>query len=411
MKEETTERNTFSILFLIRKDKVNKLDEVPLYMRITVNGAKAEYSTGERIPLKIWNNGKIKGNSRASKRVKETIDVLRGRVMEIRRNYDATKEPLTARYIVDTLNGKVNIKKQSKSVLEVFKLHNGMVYNLIDIDYAQATYTRYETTMKHVKEYMQIKYKTTDLLLTDLDYDFIRGFEIYMKTIRKCSHNTTMKYIKMFKVITNYAVKNDWLDKDPFKSFECKIEKIEREHLTEDEILVIREKKFSSERLENVRNIFVFSIFTGLAYADVAKLTKSNIITGVDGKPWLSIARTKTKVMSSIPLLPPALKILEQYQHHPLCEIKGTLLPVPTNQKTNEYLKEIASLCEINKNLTFHMARHTFATTIMIGNKVTSEALKPQMGHTDIKTTQIYSHQDEYKIAKEVEHLYKKYNN
>lgn len=409
MKEEIIGRNTFAILFLIRKDKVNKLDEVPLYMRITINGAKAEYATGERIPLKIWDNGKIKGNSGVAKRVKETVEVLKARVMEFRRNHDATTEPLTARYIVDTLNGKTTIKAKSKSVMEVFKLHNGMVYNLIGIDYAQATYTRYETTMKHIKEYMQTKYKVSDLLLTDLDYDFIRGFEIYMKTTRKCSHNTTMKYIKMFKVITNYAVKNDWLDKDPFKLFECKIEKIEREFLTDEEIQTIRDKKFSSERLDNVRNVFVFSIFTGLAYVDVAKLTKANIVTGVDGKPWLSIARTKTKVMSSIPLLPPATKILEQYKEHPLCEIKGTLLPVPTNQKTNEYLKEVASLCGIEKNLTFHIARHSFGTTIMIGNKVSSEALKPQMGHTDIKTTQIYSHQDEYKIAKEVEHLYEKY--
>lgn len=409
MSENIVRRNTFAILFLIRKDKVNKLDEVPLYMRITINGTKAEYATGERVPLKIWDNGKIKGNSGSAKRVKETMDVLRARVMELKRNYDASTEPLTVRYIIDTLNGKITTKTQSKSVMEVFKLHNGMVYNLIGVDYAQATYTRYETTLKHIKEYMKKKYKVSDLLLTDLDYDFIRGYEIYMKTTRKCSHNTTMKYIKMFKVITNYAVKNDWLDKDPFKLFECKIEKIEREHLTEEEIQAIRDKEFSSERLDNVRNIFVFSIFTGLAYVDVASLTKANLVTGVDGKPWLSMARTKTKVMSSIPLLPPAIKILEKYKEHPICEIKGTLLPVPTNQKTNEYLKEIASLCDIDKNLTFHVARHSFATTIMIGNKVSSEALKPQMGHTDIKTTQIYSHQDEYKIAKEVEHLYDKY--
>lgn len=409
MKAQSLERNTFAILFYVRNDKINKNGEVPVYMRITIDKVKAEYSTGERIAPVIWNEGRIKGNSASAKRIKETMDILRGRVMEIRSSYNSEEEPLTARYIVDTLNGKIISKATSKSVVEVFKLHNGMVYNLIGIDYAQATYTRYETTMKHIKEYMQTKYKVSDLLLTDLDYDFIRGFEIYMKTTRKCSHNTTMKYIKMFKVITNYAVKNDWLAKDPFKLFECKIEKIERGFLTEDEIKAIQEKEFVSERLDNVRNIFVFSIFTGLAYVDVAKLTKSNIITGVDGKLWISIPRTKTNVTTTVPLLPPAIKILEKYKGHPITEIKGTLLPVPTNQKVNEYLKEIGSLCNIDKNLTFHLARHSFGTTIMIGNKVSSEALKPQMGHTDIKTTQIYSHQDEYKIAKEVEHLYEKY--
>lgn len=408
MEKNFTERNSFAILFYARNDKINKNGEVPIYLRITIDKVKAEYSTGERIAPNIWNEGRIKGNSGSAKRVKETMEDLRARVMNIRREY-TLDEPLTAKYIVDLLNGKITTKAQSKSVMEVFKLHNGMVYNLIGIDYALATYTRYETTLKHIKEYMQKKYQVSDLLLTELDYDFIRGFEIYMKTTRKCSHNTTMKYIKMFKVITNYAVKNDWLDKDPFKLFECKIEKIERDHLTEEEIQAIRDKEFVSERLDNVRNIFVFSIFTGLAYVDVANLTKSNIVTGVDGKLWLSMARTKTKVMSSIPLLPPAIKILEKYKNHPICEIKGTLLPVPTNQKLNEYLKEIADLCGIEKRVSFHIARHSFATTIMIGNKVSSEALKPQMGHTDIKTTQIYSHQDEYKIAKEVEHLYDKY--
>lgn len=410
MKEEITERNTFAILFLIRKDKVNKLDEVPLYMRITINGAKAEYSTGERIPLKIWDNGKIKGNSGAAKRVKETMDILRGRVMEIRNSYNFETEPVTARYIVDTLNGKITTKAKTKSVMEVFKLHNGMVYNLIGIDYAQATYTRYETTKKHITEYMEKNYKVSDMLLTQLDYEFIKNFELYMKIQRKCSHNTTMKYIKMFKVITNYAVKHDWLDKDPFKLFECRIETIEKEYLTEDEIQKIRDKVFESERLDNVRNIFVFSIFTGLAYVDVAKVTKSDIVTGVNGKPWILTPRTKTNKTTIVPLFPPVLRIIESYKDHPICDIKGTLLPVPTNQKTNEYLKEIATLCGIEKNLTFHMARHTFATTIMIHNQVTTEALKPQMGHSSITTTELYSQKDLYKIANEVEHLYEKYN-
>lgn len=373
MKAQVLERNTFAILFYVRNDKINKNGDVPVYMRITIDKVKAEYSTGERIAPVIWNEGRIKGSSASAKRIKETMDILRGRVMEIRSKFNSEGETLTSKYIVDTLNGKLTTK--SKSVMDVFKLHNAMVYNLIGIDYALATYTRYETTKKHIIEYMEKKYKVSDLPLTDLDYDFNRGFEIYMKTTRKCSHNTTMKYIKMFKVITNYAVKNDWLAKDPFKLFECKIEKIERGFLTEDEIKAIQEKEFVSERLDNVRNIFVFSIFTGLAYVDVAKLTKSNIITGVDGKLWISIPRTKTNVTTTVPLLPPAIKILEKYKGHPITEIKGTLLPVPTNQKVKEYLKEIGSLCNIDKNLTFHLARHSFGTTIMIGNKVSSEAL------------------------------------
>lgn len=409
MRNKVLERNTFAILFYIRNDKVNKNGEAPVYMRITIDKVKAEYATGERITPHIWNEGRIKGNSASAKRVKETMDILRGRVMEIRNNYNSEEEPITARYIVDTLNGKITTKAKSKSVMEVFKLHNGMVYNLIGIDYAQATYTRYETTKKHITEYMLKNYKVSDMLLTRLDYEFIKNFDIYMKLQRKCSNNTTIKYIKMFKVITNYAIKHDWLDKDPFKLFECKLEKIEKEYLTDDEIDLIIYKEFDSERLDNVRNIFLFSIFTGLAYVDVAKLTSQNIKIGVNGLPWLFSTRTKTGIVACIPLLPLALEILDRYKEYPLCETKGTLLPVPTNQKTNEYLKEIATVCGIKKNLTFHMARHTFATTIMAGNDVEPEIVKPQMGHTDIRTTQIYTHKDEYKIAKAVEPLYKKY--
>lgn len=175
MEKNFTERNSFAILFYARNDKINKNGEVPIYLRITIDKVKAEYSTGERIAPNIWNEGRIKGNSGSAKRVKETIEILRARVMEIRRTYDSANESLTARYIVDMLNGKITTKAQSKSVMEVFKLHNGMVYNLIGIDYALATYTRYETTLKHIKEYMQKKYQVFDLLLTELDYDFIRG--------------------------------------------------------------------------------------------------------------------------------------------------------------------------------------------------------------------------------------------
>ncbi len=350
------ERNTFAALFYMRNDKINKKGEAPIYLRITINGEKAEYATGERTTPQIWNEGKIKGNSAPAKRVKDLMDNLRAQVMDIRNDYRRQEKQIIPKQVVAILNGKTIMS--SKSVCEVFELHNAMVYNLINIDYAQATYTRYITTLKHIKEYIMTKYGEKDMLLSAMDFDFIRGFEIYMKITRKCNHNTTMKYIKMFKVIIHYAIKNDWIEKNPFINFECPIEKTEREFLSDDELRLLREKEIEIDRLAIIRDIFIFSCYTGLAYSDVAKLTKNNISKGVDGGDWLFVNRTKTNIKSTIPLHSIAKEILENYKEHPISETKKVLLPIPSNQKVNAYLKEVGDICGINKNLTFHMARH-----------------------------------------------------
>lgn len=404
MKNESLERNTFAILFYIRKDKVNKNGEVPVYMRITIDKTKAEYATGERIPPSIWNEGRVKGNSGPAKRIKELMNVLRSRVMDIRATYPTNEEPITPRYIVDTLNGKLVVK--SKSLLEVFKLHNGMVYNLIGIDYAKATYSRYQTTMNHIAEYIKTKYKKSDVSLTDLNYDFIRGLEIYFKKDRECNHNTTMKYIKNLKVITHYALKNEWMAVDPFINFECKIEKVERPFLSEEELQLLINKEFPIDRLDLVRDMFLFACYTGLAYVDVSKLTKDNLRQGIDGNLWIYIHRTKTNVKSTIPLSSIPLGILKKYKHHPLVKDQESLLPILSNQKMNAYLKEVADLCGITKHLTFHVARHTFATTVTLEKGVSLESVANMLGHSSTRTTEDYSKVTEIKIAKETKDIF-----
>lgn len=398
------ERNSFALSFLIRKDKINKEGNVPLYMRITIDKAKAEYATGERLSLSIWNEGKIKGNSGTAKRIKDTMDTLRGRVMDIKNNYRDSETPLTARLIVDILNGKLVVK--SKSLLEVFKLHNGMVYNLIGIDYAKATYSRYQTTMNHVAEYIKTKYKKNDISLPDLNYDFIRGLEIYFKKDRACNHNTTMKYIKNLKVITHYALKNEWMAVDPFINFECKIEKVERPFLSEEELQLLINKEFAIDRLDLVRDMFLFACYTGLAYVDVAKLSVDNLRQGVDGNLWIYLHRTKTNVKSTIPLSPIPLSILKKYKEYPQVEDKGVLLPILSNQKMNAYLKEVADLCGITKHLTFHVARHTFATTVTLEKGVSLESVANMLGHSSTRTTEDYSKVTEVKIANETKDIF-----
>ena len=203
---------------------------------------------------------------------------------------------------------------------------------------------------------------------------------------------------------------NGWLTKDPFANYKAKVKEVIREFLTEQEIQSLMEKEFVSERLELVRDIFVFSCFSGLAYIDVKQLSKDNIVLGIDGDKWINKNRQKTDTNSKIPLLPTAQYILDKYANHPVCVNEDKLLPIFSNQKMNAYLKEIATVCGINKELTFHIARHTFATTVTLSNGVPIETVSKMLGHTNLKTTQHYAKILDKKISEDMQVLKAKFN-
>jgi integrase/recombinase XerD len=211
-----------------------------------------------------------------------------------------------------------------------------------------------------------------------------------------------VKHIQRIRKIVNKAIVSEWLDKDPFIGYEGKQEKTNRTFLTDEELKLVETKVIRMERLERVRDIFVFSCYTGLAYVDVEQLTQDNLVIGIDGKKWIYTMREKTDCKSNVPLLPKALAIIEKYREDPKSKRKGRLLPVITNIKTNEYLKEIADICGIKKNLTFHMARHTFATTVTLTNGVPIETVSNMLGHTKITTTQIYAKVLESKVSSDM---------
>jgi site-specific recombinase XerD len=219
---------------------------------------------------------------------------------------------------------------------------------------------------------------------------------------RKCANNTAVKYIKNFHKIINQCLANGWLSKNPFANYKAKIKEVVRDFLSEAEIEQMINKEFVSERLELVRDIFVFSCFTGLAYIDVKQLTLDNIALGIDGDKWIFKNRQKTDTASKIPLLPMAQEIINKYAEHPVCKNEKRLLPILTNQKMNAYLKEIADVCEIKKELTFHIARHTFATTVTLSNGVPLETVSKMLGHTSLKTTQHYAKILDKKISEDM---------
>lgn len=394
---------TFSISFHQRVDKIDKSGQAPIYLRVTVDGERAEIATNRRFDVSRWENGRPTGNKTDAKLFQKYLDSLKARVYEIQRDLIDRKETITAEIIKNQFIGR---DVSSKTLVEVFKLHNQQLRNLIGVDYSPATAKRYDTTLSHVIKYMKYQYKKDDMLLTELNYEFVSGLEYFLKTVNKCNHNSTMKYIKNFRKVINLSVKNEWLEKDPFAKFECKIKPVERPFLTSEELSTMENRKFSNLRLEQVRDVFVFCCYTGLAFIDVEKLNANHIVTGIDGAKWININRTKTETKSLIPLLPKAIEIIDKYSG--TANTSGRLLPVITNQKINAYLKEIADLCGITKNLTFHIARHTFATTVTLTNGVSIETVSAMLGHKDLRTTQIYAKVVEQKIGSEMAKLKEK---
>lgn len=245
--------------------------------------------------------------------------------------------------------------------------------------------------------------------IEELDYAFMSEYEFWLKSVRKCDHNTAMKYLANFKKIVIRCIKNGWLQRDPFIAFKLTKREVERIALTESEIEKITNEVFQMEGTSIVRDIFLFCCYTGLAYADVEKLKKTDIVIGNDGEKWLISKRQKTDVTARIPLLPPAIAIMNKHANHPRCLEKNLVLPVLSNQKMNDYLKIIANQCKITKDLTFHIARHTFATTVTLSNGVPIETVSKMLGHRNLKTTQHYAKILDKKIGDDMKGLREKY--
>ncbi len=266
----------------------------------------------------------------------------------------------------------------------------------------------YYTTQKYLEKFLKEKRKLTDIGLVSINYKFVSDFEYYLKTYipkdhqKRLGNNGVMKHMERFRKMINVALKNEWMEKDPFKAYKLKFVKYERGYLNDDELKLLEEKEFGIERLQSVMDLFIFSCYTGLAYIDTFCLTPSNIVKGVDGESWLITHRVKTKTPVKVPLLPKALEIIEKYKTNPRCIAEGSLLPKMSNQNLNGYLKEIADLCGIQKRLTFHLARHTFATTVTLSNGVPIESVSKMLGHTKISTTQVYAKVIERKLSEDM---------
>ena len=394
-------QHLFSFIFYIKRSKADKNGKANIYLRITVNGKRAELSISRKVDVQKWSSSasKMKGSSGEAQQLNKYIDSIANRIYKIHQRLVEENKLITAINIRNIFQGKNEVRKMT---LEIFENHNIEMEKLVGKDYAQGTLERYKTAKRHLENYINYEYKTEDLPVTEINNKFITSFEYYLKTEKNCAHNTTIKYITNFKKIVRIAYANDWIVKDPFFNWKGTLKTVEREFLDEEEIQTLIEKEFSINRLNLVKDIFVFSCFTGLAYADVKALNKDNIVIGIDGGKWIKTTRKKTKTKSNIPLLPSAEIILKKYKEHSDVSNSNKLLPILSNQKMNAYLKEIADLCEINKNLTFHLARHTFATTVTLTNGVPIESVSKMLGHKSLKTTQHYAKIIDRKVSEDM---------
>ncbi|MBB6610472.1 site-specific integrase [Pontibacter sp. Tf4] len=396
------------IIFYLKKPKHYTAGPVPIYLRITVTGKRAEISTSRECEPRRWNAaaGRVTGTRETVLSLNAYLDTLQQKVYESHRQLLEQGKEATANQVKAAYLGK---QEKASTLVEVLERHNQRVESLLDSEYSPSTLKSYKTSLYHLQQFLLSRYGVKDVDLKKVDYSFVSDYDFYLRGTCGCSNNSTLKYIKLLKKVISECLHQGLLEKDPFLHYRGKVKQLERVYLTEEELEKIASKEMVTDRLSQVRDIFLFCCLTGLSYADVQQLTWEHIIKGVDGEQWLSVHRQKTGTPTRLPLLPAALRLLEIYRQHPQCLYQNRLLPVLSNQKMNAYLKEIMDVCGILKTVTFHTARHTFATTVTLLNGVPMESVSKMLGHTSIKTTQHYAKVLDLKISQDMQLLRSRY--
>lgn len=398
---------TFSVLFFVRKHK-RCTEKLSVYARITANGRRTELSLKRTVPVNYWDTskGRGRGTSPAIRNLNQYLDQVYNKLLDCHKELSAENKIITAKSIKARFLGT---DAKTKSLMELVEYHNKTMISILK----PGTMKNYYTTEKYLKEFLAIKFQREDIFLSELNYKFITEFEVFIKTYspfkdgKICSNNGTMKHLERLKKMVRLAVKLEWLPKNPFINYQLKFVKTDRQFLNDYELEKMENTEFSHPGLERAKDIFLFSCFSGLSYVDIKNLSPRQLVTGPDGKTWIYTKREKTSETVKIPLLFQAQEILSKYQN--IRSKEDHLLPVISNQKINSYLKEVASACGIRKKISFHSARHTFATTVTLSNGVPIETVSKLLGHTKLSTTQIYARVLEQKLGSDMESLAQTY--
>lgn len=402
--------STFSILFWADFSRA-KNNQASIYARITVNGKRATISLKRKVFISDWDvhRNRARGTSQKSRILNSYLDETYNLLFKCYRDLKTEQKLITSQSVKARYLGDDN---DNYSVMDIINYHNDDMAGKLK----RGTQKNYFTTQKYISKFLLKNYKTSDIYLRELDYNFIIKFEKYLRGYipedhqKQMGNNTVMKHIERFRKLINLSCKLGWIEHDPFIIFKAKFNKTERGFLSLEELQEIENKQFAITRLQLVKDLFIFSCYTSLSYIDVIHLTADNICIGIDGELWIYYKREKTTKPIRIPLLPKALKIIEKYKSNHKSMAQGIIFPKISNQKLNSYLKEIADVCGIKKNLTFHIARHTFATTVTLSNGMPIETVSKLLGHSKISTTQIYAKVIERKVSDDMQRLRAQFN-
>lgn len=398
-------KDNLSMLFFLKRAQTKKSGEVPVYARITANGTRVDFSTQKCIAENLWSQAKerAKGSSKKAIDLNNYIDDMEIGIFKVMQDMQKGGAVVTARELYNRFFNIGPHKKVERMIIATFHEHNQECRALMGRDFELGTIKKYETITRLLQRYIKKKYEAEDLPLTSLDRDFVHGFDLYLKIDRNQQQNTVARYMKGLKKITNCALANEWITKDPFAGFKVKTVQTDPTFLSLDELHIIYKHHFEGV-LEVVRDMFIMAAFTGLAFIDISNLQQEHVVTDNDGNMWIRKPRQKTEVVQNIPLLDIPKQILKKYEDNAKALKKGTLLPVPCNQVMNRYLKEIGTICGISKVLTTHVARHTYAT-VCLSQGVRIENVSKMLGHTSIKMTQHYARVLDSSIMEDMQNI------
>ncbi|MEG9327356.1 site-specific integrase [Salinimicrobium catena] len=399
---------TFSVLFWVYSQRA-KNNEAPLYVRISVNRKKLNISLKRKVEVNRWDSVKqrVRGTGTKARDLNLFLDQEHARLVQI------YQEIRYQGKVISPENIKARYFKEDQNLFtfeDLFLYHNENMFSKLKNN----TSRLYLTSQNYIRLFLKKEYNRKNYYLGDLDYSFILKFENYLRSVKphnyrgKLQHNAVMKHIQRLRKMVTLAFHLEWIDRDPFAKFKSHLIQKEREFLSAEDLTKIENIQLEEYRLQKVRDTFIFSCYTGISYADVMLLTKQNVVKGIDGKDWIVTKREKNGNQVKLPLLEKASGILKQYEFDRNCMINNSLLPIISNQKMNSYLKEIAAMCRITTNITFHLARHTFATTVALSNGVPIETVSKILGHRKLSTTQIYAKVIERKVSDDMELLQQK---
>ncbi len=393
--------STFRVLFYLRKNHINKEGKASIMIRITIGGDVIQFSSKLTVDPFIWNTAaaKVDGRTNEARDINLRLDRIKSSIISHYHTISEREPVISAEKV---RNAFLGIVPKGETLLQIFDKDIEDCEKLVGISKSKATLQKHKVTKKRVVEFLQYQYKRSDIGIKEVNHMFVTDFFLFLRSEKGCSANTASKFLQFLKSITIIARNNGWLVHDPFANYKIKKQAVDRGFLTKEEIATIAQKELTLERLDQVRDVFLFSCFCGLAYVDLKNLKSNNITKSLDGKMWIMTHRQKTKIKVTVPLMSIPEMILKKYEGK---LENDRILPIISNQKTNQYLKEIADICGIQKNLTFHLARHTFATTTTLSRGIPIETVSKMLGHTNIKTTQIYARITNDKISKDMEGL------